>query len=99
LVLSHTGSINLGFITEGKLAAVLIITFSWGFQQVFWRQLHASKTAISNTYWYPISMFLDAFEGLFVVQLTAVLIVAHSSADSRTFSLAAIAVASSHSAT
>jgi hypothetical protein len=25
---------------------VLIITFSWGFQQVFWRQLHASKTAI-----------------------------------------------------
>jgi hypothetical protein len=26
----------------------LIITFSWGFQQVFWRQLHASKTAISH---------------------------------------------------
>jgi hypothetical protein len=46
LVLSPTGSINLGFTTEGKLAVVLIITFSWGFQQVFWRQLHASKTAI-----------------------------------------------------
>jgi hypothetical protein len=53
LVLSPTGLINLGFITEGRLAAVLIITFSWGFQlggytyiiptstphhqQVFWR--------------------------------------------------------------
>jgi hypothetical protein len=46
LVLSPTGSINLGFTTEGKLAVVLIITFSWGFQQVFWCQLHASKTAI-----------------------------------------------------
>jgi hypothetical protein len=46
LVLSLTGSINLGFTTEGKLAAVLIITFSWGFQQVFWRQLHASETTI-----------------------------------------------------
>jgi hypothetical protein len=46
LVLYPTGSINLGFKTEGKLAVVLIITFSWGFQQVFWRQLHASKTAI-----------------------------------------------------
>jgi hypothetical protein len=34
LVLSPTGSINLGFTTEGKPAAVLIITFSWGFQQV-----------------------------------------------------------------
>jgi hypothetical protein len=32
LVLSPTGLINLGFITEGRLAAVLIITFSWGFQ-------------------------------------------------------------------
>jgi hypothetical protein len=32
LVLSRTGSINLGFITEGRLADVLIITFSWGFQ-------------------------------------------------------------------
>jgi hypothetical protein len=32
LVLSPTGSINLGFTTEGRLAAVLIITFSWGFQ-------------------------------------------------------------------
>jgi hypothetical protein len=31
LVLSPTGSINLGFTTEGKLAAVIIITFSWGF--------------------------------------------------------------------
>jgi hypothetical protein len=30
LVLSPTGSINLGFTTEGRLAAVLIITFSWG---------------------------------------------------------------------
>jgi hypothetical protein len=30
--LSPTGSINLGFSTEGRLAAVLIITFSWGFQ-------------------------------------------------------------------
>jgi hypothetical protein len=26
---------NLGFTTEGRLATVLIITFSWGFQQVF----------------------------------------------------------------
>jgi hypothetical protein len=32
LVLSPTGSINLGFTTEGRFAAVLIITFSWGFQ-------------------------------------------------------------------
>jgi hypothetical protein len=32
LVLSPTGSINLGFATEGRLAVVLIITFSWGFQ-------------------------------------------------------------------
>jgi hypothetical protein len=31
LVLSPTGSINLGFTTEGRLAAMLIITFSWGF--------------------------------------------------------------------
>jgi hypothetical protein len=31
LVLSPTGVINLGFTTEGRLAAVLIITFSWGF--------------------------------------------------------------------
>jgi hypothetical protein len=46
LVLSPTGSINLGFTTEGRLDVVLIITFSWGFQQVFWRQLHASKIAI-----------------------------------------------------
>jgi uncharacterized membrane protein len=35
LVLSPTGSINLGFTTEGKLAAVLIITFSWGFPTSF----------------------------------------------------------------
>jgi hypothetical protein len=32
LVLSPTGSINLGFTTEGRLVVVLIITFSWGFQ-------------------------------------------------------------------
>jgi hypothetical protein len=32
LVLSPTGSINLGFTTEGRLAAGLIIIFSWGFQ-------------------------------------------------------------------
>jgi hypothetical protein len=32
LVLSPTGSINLGFTTEVRLAVVLIITFSWGFQ-------------------------------------------------------------------
>jgi hypothetical protein len=30
LVLSPTGLLNLGFTTEGRLAAVLIITFSWG---------------------------------------------------------------------
>jgi hypothetical protein len=35
LVLSPTGSINLGFTTEGKLAVVLIITFSWGFPTSF----------------------------------------------------------------
>jgi hypothetical protein len=46
LVLSPSGLINLGFTTKGKLAAVLIITFSWGFQQVFWCKLHASKIAI-----------------------------------------------------
>jgi hypothetical protein len=46
LVLSPTGLINLGFTTEVKLAVVLIITFSWGFQQVLWRQLCASKTSI-----------------------------------------------------
>jgi hypothetical protein len=32
LVLSPTGSINLGFTTEGRLAVLFIITFSWGFQ-------------------------------------------------------------------
>jgi hypothetical protein len=32
---SPTGSINLGFTTEGKLAVVLIITFSWGFLTSF----------------------------------------------------------------
>jgi hypothetical protein len=37
---------NLGFTTEGRLAVVLIISFSWGFQKVFWRQLGASKTTI-----------------------------------------------------
>jgi hypothetical protein len=36
LVLSPTGSINLGFTTEGKLAVVLIITFSWGFSNKFY---------------------------------------------------------------
>jgi hypothetical protein len=35
LVLSPTGSINLGFTTEAKLATVLIITFSSGFQTSF----------------------------------------------------------------
>jgi hypothetical protein len=29
---SPTCSINLGFTTEGRLPAMLIITFSWGFQ-------------------------------------------------------------------
>jgi hypothetical protein len=48
LVFSPIGSINLGFTTEGILADVLIITFSWGFQQVFWCQLRASKIAISD---------------------------------------------------
>jgi hypothetical protein len=59
LVLSPTGSINLGFTTEGRLATVLIITFSWGFQlggytyktptstphhqQVFWRRCRGAK--------------------------------------------------------
>jgi hypothetical protein len=47
LVLSPTGSINLSFTTEGKVAVVLIITFFWGFQQVFWHQLHTSKTTIN----------------------------------------------------
>jgi hypothetical protein len=31
--LSPTGSINLGFITKGRLAAVLIIPSSWGSQR------------------------------------------------------------------
>jgi hypothetical protein len=59
LVLSPTGLINLGFITEGRLADVLIITFSWCFQlggyiyktptstphyqQVFWRRCRGLK--------------------------------------------------------
>jgi hypothetical protein len=59
LVLSPTGSINLGFTTEGRLADVLIITFSWGFQlggyiyktpistlhhqQVFWRHCRGER--------------------------------------------------------
>jgi hypothetical protein len=59
LVISPTGSINLGFTTEGRLAAVLIITFSWGFQlggyryktptstthqqQVFWRRCRGER--------------------------------------------------------
>jgi hypothetical protein len=59
LVLSPTGSRNLGFTTEGRLVAVLIITFSWGFQldgytyiiptstlhhqQVFWRRCRGER--------------------------------------------------------
>jgi hypothetical protein len=59
LVLSPTSLINLGFTTEGRLAAVLIITFSWGFQlggyiyitptstlhhqQVFWRRCRGER--------------------------------------------------------
>jgi hypothetical protein len=59
LVLSPTGLINLGFITEGILAAVLIITFSWSFQlggyiyktptstphhqQVFWHRCRGER--------------------------------------------------------
>jgi hypothetical protein len=57
LVLSPTGSINLGFITKGKLAVVLIITFSWGFptsflvsatnqrncNQAFWRRCRGER--------------------------------------------------------
>jgi hypothetical protein len=35
LVFSSTGSINLGFTTEGKLAAVLIITLLLGFSNKF----------------------------------------------------------------
>jgi hypothetical protein len=35
VVLSHTGSINLGFTTEGKLAVVLIITLLLGFSNKF----------------------------------------------------------------
>jgi hypothetical protein len=47
LVLSPTGSINLGFITEGKLAVVLIITFSWGFRTSFLVSItHQRETAI-----------------------------------------------------
>jgi hypothetical protein len=45
LFLSPTGRLNFGFITEGKLTAVLFTPFSWGsqlvchtaHQQVFWR--------------------------------------------------------------
>jgi hypothetical protein len=59
LLLSPTGLINLGFTTEGRLATVLIITFSWGFQmdgymyktptstphhqQVFWRRCRGER--------------------------------------------------------
>jgi hypothetical protein len=59
LVLSPTGSINLGFKIEGRLAVVLIITFSWGFQlggyiyitptstphhqQVFWQRCQGER--------------------------------------------------------
>jgi steroid 5-alpha reductase family enzyme len=47
LVLSPTGSINLGFTTEGRLAVVLIITFSWGFQlggYIYIKLLHQHRT-------------------------------------------------------
>jgi hypothetical protein len=59
LVLSPSGSINLGFTTKGRLAAVFIITFSWGFQlggyiyktptstphhqQVFWHRCRGER--------------------------------------------------------
>jgi hypothetical protein len=48
---------NLGFITKGKLAAIFIKTFSWGFptgrsftthNQVFWHHHHR---AINKFFW------------------------------------------------
>jgi hypothetical protein len=47
-------TINLGFLTEGKLASIFIKTFSWGFptgrsfttsQQVFWHHHHRAITS------------------------------------------------------
>jgi hypothetical protein len=48
--------IKLGFLTEGKLAAIFIKTFSWGLptsrsfttsQQVFWHHHHRAITMLS----------------------------------------------------
>jgi hypothetical protein len=46
LVLSPTGSINLDFTTEGRLAAVLIITFSWvsNWAVIYIKLLHQHHT-------------------------------------------------------
>jgi hypothetical protein len=49
--LSPTGRLNFGFITEGKLTAVLITPSSWGsqlvvnttHQQVFWRRCRGER--------------------------------------------------------
>jgi hypothetical protein len=49
MVFSPTGSINLGFTTEGKLTAVLIIPSSWGSQL--------------GAYYAPSSIFSGAVSG------------------------------------
>jgi hypothetical protein len=54
LVLSPTGSINLGFTTKGRLAAVLIITFSWGFQLGGYLQYSYINTASPTSFLAPL---------------------------------------------
>jgi hypothetical protein len=57
LVLSPTGSINLGFTTEGRLADVLIITFSSGFPT---GRLHIENSYINIA---PPTSFLAPLPG------------------------------------
>jgi hypothetical protein len=54
LVLSPTGLINLGFTTEGRLAAVLIITFSWAFQLGGHLQYSYTNTAPPTSFLAPL---------------------------------------------
>jgi hypothetical protein len=46
LVLSPTGSVNLGFTTKGKTCCCAHHNLLLGFPTSFWRQLHTSKTTI-----------------------------------------------------
>jgi hypothetical protein len=48
LVISPTGSINLGFTTEGNLLLCSSYHSLGVFQQVSWCQLHTSRTTIKH---------------------------------------------------